>query len=296
MKNNKISIIVPVYNRNKEMITLLDSLLCIDYPKEFYEIIVIDNNSIDGTKEVIKNYPVRLLEENNIQSSYAARNKGIKNAKYGILAFIDSDCIADKDWLKEGIKPIIGGKADIVGGNVEFYFSDKKTAAELYDSIVNMQIEQNIKERSVAKTANLFVKAELFKKIGLFPDNVKSGGDVQWTARATRKGFSIVYAPKAIVKHPARKLNFLLKKQLQVGKGMAFVLKNDGKSLFKIIYRAFIYFMPPKISSIINRMSNRNENYKRGIMIFKIWFVAYLCKLSMGLGIIFACLNYFRRT
>jgi len=285
MKNKNISIIVPVYNRNKEIITLLDSLLCIDYPKEFYEIIVIDNNSIDGTKEVIKNYPVKLLEENDIQSSYAARNKGIKNAKYGILAFIDSDCIADEDWLKEGIKPIIGGKADIVGGNVEFFFSEKKTAAELYDSITNMQIEDNIRERNVAKTANLFAKKEIFNKIGLFPDYVKSGGDVQWTNKATRKSFSLVYAPKAVVKHPARSLKNLIKKQHSIGKGMMHILTQEGKSKLKILFTIFRLLLPPRLLSIKKMITQRNitEMNKK---IIKMWWVAYLCNISTAMGML----------
>lgn len=285
MKNKNISIIVPVYNRNKEIITLLDSLLCIDYPKEFYEIIVIDNNSIDGTKEVIKNYPVRLLEENDIQSSYAARNKGIKNAKYGILAFIDSDCIADEDWLKEGIKPIIGGKADIVGGNVEFFFSEKKTAAELYDSITNMQIEDNIRERNVAKTANLFAKKEIFNKIGLFPDYVKSGGDVQWTNKATRKSFSLVYAPKAVVKHPARSLKNLIKKQHSVGKGMMHILTQEGKSKVKILFTIFRLLLPPRLLSIKKMITQRGLT-EMNEKILKMWWVSYLCNISTAMGIL----------
>ncbi|MBA7514945.1 hypothetical protein ES705_06982 [subsurface metagenome] len=96
-----------------------------------------------------------------------------------------------------------------------------------------MQIEDNIRERKVAKTANLFAKKEIFNKIGLFPDYVKSGGDVQWTNKATRKKYSLVYAPKAIVMHPARSLKNLIKKQYRVGKGMMHILIQEGKSMKK---------------------------------------------------------------
>ncbi|MHA1342119.1 MAG: glycosyltransferase, partial [Promethearchaeota archaeon] len=219
-KFKKVSIIIPVYNSNYYINKLLNSLLNLDYPKNDYEIIVIDNNSSDQTKELVKQYPVKLLEENNIQSSYAARNRGIKNAQYDILAFIDADCIASKAWLKEGIETIVNEEADLVGGQVEFYFSKEKTASELYDSITNMQVEDNIKERGVAKTANLFAKKDIFNKIGLFPEDVQSGGDVQWTARATSKGFKLLYNSKAIVLHPARKFKEIIKKQYRVGKGM----------------------------------------------------------------------------
>jgi hypothetical protein len=68
----------------------------------------------------------------------------------------------------------------------------------------------------VAKTANLFVKISLFDEIGMFPHHATSGGDVQWTAMATRAGHKLVYTPCAIVKHLARTLNELLKKQYNI--------------------------------------------------------------------------------
>ena len=295
-KYKKISIIIPVYNGKNYIKKLLDSLLDLDYPKHDYEIIVVDNNSSDQTKEFVKQYPVRMLEENNIQSSYAARNKGIKNAQYDILAFIDADCIASKEWLKEGIKPIANGEADLVGGKVEFYFSKEKTASELYDSITNMQIEDNIRERNVAKTANLFAKKEIFNKIGLFPDYVKSGGDVQWTYKATRNGFSLIYAPKAVVKHPARSLKDLLKKQYCVGKGMMHILIQEGKSKLKIVYAIFRLLIPPRFS-FIKKIVYQRGTIEMNEKMLRIWWVSYLCNISTAMGVLislFVILN--RRT
>ncbi|MCK4734616.1 MAG: glycosyltransferase [Methanophagales archaeon] len=152
-----VSVIVPAYNAEKNIATLIESLLDLDYPKELLEIIIVDNNSNDKTKEIVKRYPVRLLEEKNIQSSYAARNKGIRNAKSEILAFIDSDCVATLQWVKEGVKVLVSESADLVGGKVECIYSEHKMAAELYDSITYMQIESDIKDGNIAKTANLFV-------------------------------------------------------------------------------------------------------------------------------------------
>jgi len=285
MKHTKVSVIIPVYNGEKCIKSLLDSLISLDYPKDNYEIIVVDNHSTDRTKEIVNHYSVRLLEENVIQSSYAARNKGIENAKNEILAFIDSDCIATKEWLKEGVKPIIEDKADLVGGKVEFYFSKRKTAAELYDSITNMQIKDNINKRGVAKTANLFAKAEIFSKIGLFPDNVKSGGDVQWTYKATRNGFSLIYAPKAVVKHPARSLGGLLIKQYRVGKGMMHTLIQEGRSKLKILYTIFRLLLPPRLFSIKKMITQRGIT-EMNEKIIKIWWVSYLCNISTAMGIL----------
>ena len=64
-----------------------------------YEVIIVDNNSKDNTLKIIQKYPVISLIESRIQSSYATRNTGLKRSNGEIIAFTDSDCIADKDWI-----------------------------------------------------------------------------------------------------------------------------------------------------------------------------------------------------
>ncbi len=279
-----VSVIVPAYNAEKDIAKLIESLLDLDYPKELVEIIIVDNNSNDQTKEIVKQYPVILLEETNMQSSYAARNKGILNAKSEIMAFIDSDCVATPQWIKEGVNVLVSGSADLVGGKVEFTYP-KNAAAELYDSITNMQIEFNIKQSAVAKTANLFVKPSLFDKIGMFPGWVKSGGDVQWTGKATRNGFSLLYAPRAIVKHPARTLRALLKKQYRVGKGKVHIWIGEGRSSLKFVYSVFSMFLPSRLSSI-EKLIYQRGTIEMNNRILSIWCVSCLCNLFMGLGIL----------
>ncbi|KAF5416111.1 MAG: Glycosyltransferase AglE [Candidatus Methanophagaceae archaeon] len=288
-----VSIIVPAYNAEKDIATLIESLLHLDYPKELLEIIIVDNNSTDRTKEIVNRYSVKLLEENTIQSSYAARNKGIRNAKNKIMAFTDSDCVATPQWVKKGVKALVSESADLVGGRVKFFYSERRTAAELYDSITNMQIKLNIKDRNVAKTANLFVKSSLFDKMGLFPDWVKSGGDVQWTANATRNGCSLVYAAEAVVKHPARPLKSLLKKQYRVGRGQVHIRVGEWRSPWDFMYSIFRLFLPPSlpfIKTVIYQRGTTEMNKK----VLSMWCVSYLCNISMGLGILMELFGVFR--
>ena len=96
-----ISVIVPVYNSSGCIAELIGSLLDQDYPKELYEVIVVDNNSSDDTVSIIEKHPfVTLLRETETQSSYAARNTGIKAANHALLAFTDADCVATEQWLR----------------------------------------------------------------------------------------------------------------------------------------------------------------------------------------------------
>lgn len=289
-----VSIIVPVYNAEKNVDTLITSLLNLDYPKELLEIILVDNNSNDRTKEVIRRYPVKLLEETRIQSSYAARNKGIKNAKHEILAFTDSDCMVTPQWVREGVTTLISKSADLAGGRVAFIYSKQKTAAELYDSITNLHTESSIERINAATTANLLVKSFLFEHIGLFPDSVTSGGDIQWTSRATKAGFILAHAPDAIVYHPTRRLKELLKKDFRVGTGLLDVFVNTKKPLPGIVFSLAKLFFPRRLSSL------RKAARERGVIdadekIFRLWCISYVCNISRILGILSSVGSIYRK-
>ena len=281
----KVSVIVPVYNAEKYIRLLIESLLDLDYPKELLEIILIDNNSRDKTTEIIKRYSVMLLEEKTVQSSYAARNVGIQNANSEILAFTDADCIVTPQWIREGVKVLVSQSADLVGGRIEFIYSKQKTAAELYDSIFNLQNESNVRERNSATTANLFVQSHVFKTTGLFPDLVQSGGDIQWTSGATKRGFSLVYAPNAIVQHPTRQLKELLKKNFRVGTGLIDIYTKAKMSKLKVVFTIIKFCLPPRLSFIQkNVILKENKDIRRKLM--KIRFVAYICNISKVFGIL----------
>ena len=112
----KASVIVPVYN-DPRVEACISSLLTQDYPKELYEVIVVDNNSNDTTSEVIQRFNVKYVREDR-KGSYFARNKGLEIAKGDVAAFIDADCVAAPHWLSELLRdfkdPHVGG----IGGRL----------------------------------------------------------------------------------------------------------------------------------------------------------------------------------
>jgi glycosyltransferase involved in cell wall biosynthesis len=129
-----VSIVVPVFNGEETIEKCLKSLLDLNYPKNKLEIIVVDNNSQDKTPKIVRKFPVRFLFES-IQSSFAARNKGIKNAKYEIIAFTDADCVAHKNWVKELIKKFKDSEVMGVSGKILAY--EKKTLTQKFtDDII----------------------------------------------------------------------------------------------------------------------------------------------------------------
>jgi GT2 family glycosyltransferase len=88
-----------------------------------------------------------------------------------------------------------------------------------------MGIEAAVRERGVAKTANLFIRKEILTRIGLFPGHLVSGGDIYFTAKAVREGYRLVYSSSACIYHPTRTFFQLLAKSMRVGAGKAAILK-----------------------------------------------------------------------
>ena len=99
-----VSVIVPVRDGVAEIGRLLASLQDLDYPADRLEVIVVDNGSRDGTAEAAARFPVTVLQEP-VPSSYAARNRGARAARFPWVAFTDSDCAAAPDWLRRLMAP-----------------------------------------------------------------------------------------------------------------------------------------------------------------------------------------------
>ena len=279
-----ISVVIPVYNNEKAIRKTLSALINQDYPREKFEIIVVDNGSTDGSIEVVKQFKdvILLLEHKNLSSPYSARNRGIEKARGDIIVLLDSTCTPVKEWLTEGTKCLKEQEANIVGGDVVFNYGNKVTAGKLYDSLTNVRMEKSISERNVAKTGNLFIQREVFNAIGLFPEGIRSGGDVRWTRRATNAGFKMVFCKKASANYPARDTLELFKKQWRVGLWQPDIWKEEGKELklVNIIIKTLIPAKPWKVSSMIKR--NGKPFMKK--YLYQMMIIRQTIKLIMGVA------------
>lgn len=220
-----VSVIIPVYNDALRIVKAIEALQGQSFPADRYEVIVVDNGSTDATKEVVAKYPVRLFEETETQSPYAARNKGISEAQGEVLAFTDSDCVPQPNWIEAGVAALESSGVGLVGGHIRFRLSPRASCAEYYDAICNVRMKENIESRGVCYTGNLFVRKEVVADIGAFPQYLRSGGDVYFTSRASAAGYKIVFATDAVVEYPARQLLGLLRKALRTGKGKVSLLQ-----------------------------------------------------------------------
>ena len=216
-----ISIVVPVYNDPDGIRTTLDSLLAQSITHE-YRVHVVDNNSTDRTPGVVRSYDddrIALHHERDVQSSYAARNTGIRNTDANIIAFVDADMTVPESWLDDAL--VAFRDADYMGCKVALTLPDDPTLAAHYDQHTGFPVEGYLERQGFAPTCCLFVRREVFEDVGLFDHRLESGGDKEFGNRVRDAGYDLQFAPKVTLFHPTRNsLRELVAKDRRVGRGL----------------------------------------------------------------------------
>lgn len=229
-KRPYVSIVTPVLNAENTIKKCIESLIAQNYPKSRYEIIIVDNGSTDRTNYILRKYlkDIIVLKET-IKGSYRARNTGILHASGKIVLFIDSDCVAGKNWINSMILSFEkSNKVKIVGGPVRAL--SKHNLLQKYCDIFCHSQEYYFKVRKLA-TSNMGIRKNKIMKAGLFNESLLSGGDFELCSRLIRNDQEIYYNPEALVyNHYPSSLWIFLKKNFFYGKWISIInkmIKND---------------------------------------------------------------------
>lgn len=200
------SIVIPTYNRPKQLAACLQACGRLDYPHDRFEIIIVDDGSPDPV-EVHKKDGSNLISITCLRQFNAgpasARNMGAQHAQGDILAFTDDDCVPTQQWLRELARSCNDAPTGLVGGG---------TVNGLVDNIFSIASQMIIDEayayflrrdsglRFFASN-NMAVSTRLFLKIGGFDSSFRTSEDREFCDRWIRQGHPLVYTTKAIVHH-----------------------------------------------------------------------------------------------
>jgi len=205
----QISIIIPVRNRAKDLTQCLRSLSDLRYPAQRMEIIVVDDASCDGSLQAAAQFPVKTIAVKTHRQVSYCRNLASRQAKGEILAFIDSDCVADPLWLKELIPAFRDPTVGAVGGMVDSYFEDQ--ALDRYEKVKSsLQVSTWHKRSSdqerffYVPSCNLLIRRCLFLELGGFCEDLHVGEDVDLCWRVENHGLAVDYRPVGKVYHKHR--------------------------------------------------------------------------------------------
>jgi len=248
-----VSVIVPVKNGATTIQELLESLMQIDYEEDKIQVIVVDGDSTDNTREIVSKFPVKLLKEER-SGLNAARNTGIKYSKGEIIAFTDCDCVVSNDWIKRIVENFQDSQVGCVGGNILGYHGD--FFSQYCDQSI-MPVMRIFKKREILDEVkpplqypagcNMAIKRKALDEVGIFNENIRYGFDEdELVERICKEGYKMVLDPKVFVKHKHRlTLSDLLKQTFQYGRGGGLLsrMKGTGSVFSKWILLCILGFI-----------------------------------------------------
>jgi glycosyltransferase involved in cell wall biosynthesis len=282
----RFSVIVPVYNDPDGIQETLKSLLEVDYPKVDYEILVVDNGSTDGTRQVAQdiaegNDHIQILIESAIQSSYAARNTGIEHAQGDYLVFIDADMTVERSWLSELEATINRTGAEYIGCNVEVYQPGEGTFVGNYNESLGFPIRKYIQDFSFAPTCCLVVGQSVVEDVGGFDSKLVSGGDREFGNRVKSAGYDQFFAEDIVMYHPARaEFKSIMKKAFRIGRGKEQLYQRYPRSSESRPWYHLFNVFPPDPVGFKDRL--RSKDTRRSVVQY--YLFDYLLKLVSFAG------------
>lgn len=239
------SVIIPTYNRPRELSCCLESLAALDFPKDRFEVIVVDDGSDFPVTPVVSRFSNRL----NIISIHEvnggpgqARNTGAEAASGKFLAFTDDDCVAAPDWLSAFMEMLSAEPGVAVGGKTVNAVCDNpySTASQIIVDLVYEHYNAQTREATFFATNNLALSAEQFRMLGGFDTSFRTSEDRDLCDRWTAAGYRMCFVPGAIIYH-SHELSFgkFWVQHLNYGRGarrfyVAHQLRGSSSSTLKV--------------------------------------------------------------
>lgn len=190
----KISIIIPLYH-SPVIDRTLQSIRDQDFDLSQVEVFVV---GLDGPNLVKEDDMVRFIDTD--VSVSEARNVGIRESSGEILTFLDSDCVASKQWLKRVMDQHKNGHDVVCGGVVVAGDEYVQTCYNIttFHEFLDVSSEGY---RKYLPTINISITRDVFEKVGFLEDKLKRSEDIEWSVRMTGKGYKLFFDPLACIYH-----------------------------------------------------------------------------------------------
>jgi len=195
----KVSVCVTVFNEEKSIVKLLNSLL--SQTKRPNEIVIVDGGSIDKTVGILRHFAkkdkrIRFLVEPG--SCAHGRNVSISLARNKIVALTDAGCVAKKDWLKRITEPFKYESVDLVAG---FYEMPANTPLQEVLNVFNGVPEERFDSTTFLPSArSVAFRKEVWEEVGGFDEKLdKAGEDTKFFYECVKAGVKIVRVKEARV-------------------------------------------------------------------------------------------------
>ena len=205
-QNPFFSVVIPTHNRPKQLAICLESLSHLDYPRDRFEVIVVDDGSPIIPEDVVAPFLDQLnmtLRKQLHAGPAGARNTGAERAKGEFLAFTDDDCTPAPDWLQKLAEHFTEVPVRAIGGRTinglpnNLYSVTSQTIIDVAYAYYNPDPNQ----ACFFASNNLTVAADLFHDIGGFDVTFTTSEDRDFCDRWRHQGFKMAYVPEVLLYH-----------------------------------------------------------------------------------------------
>jgi GT2 family glycosyltransferase len=193
----KISIIIPLLH-SPVIAQTLASVWQQDFDLDTVEVLVV---GLDGHHLVLPHPRLQFIETD--VSVSEARNIGFRASRGDHLVFLDSDCVASKQWLQRLVgcleqgRPVVGGGVAVSGGSYYATCYNITTFHEFLDV-------QMPGQRDYLPTLNLAMHRQVFEGVGELDKSLPRAEDIDWTVRMKARGYPLYFEPRAVIHHIPR--------------------------------------------------------------------------------------------
>ena len=200
------SVIIPTHNRNAQVKTCLQALALQAYPRERFEVVVVDDGSAQPPREIVASFfevlNVTLLVEPHGGPS-AARNAGAARARGEFLAFTDDDCAPTPEWLQNIAARLTSFPTGLVGGRTINALTENiysATSQALID-VIYAHFNRDPTNAQFLASNNIAMTAAQFQAVGGFNSGFKFAEDREFCDRWLRHGYRMTYIPEVVIHH-----------------------------------------------------------------------------------------------
>jgi glycosyltransferase involved in cell wall biosynthesis len=202
--NPVVSVVVPTRDRAGYLDVTLASLRDQDFA-EPYEVIVVDDGSRDATADVVKRHGVRSLVHDPPRGPNAARNEGARAAQAELIALVDDDVFAPREWLRELVE---GARrhpeAHAFGGPIRARLEGPapRSCGRELPPITTLDLGPEDVETELVWSANMLLRRSALELAGEFDESLPTGGDEEeWLRRLAAAGGRVMYVARAAIDH-----------------------------------------------------------------------------------------------
>jgi len=201
------SVVIPTHNRRDALRACLQALTRQQYPRDAFEVIIIDDGGSDSLKDLVQSFDGQLLlrlQRQRRSGPATARNLGARVANGEYLAFTDDDCEPSPHWLERLYESLVAHSNALIGGRVVNALPSNSCSAasqQLVDYLY-LSYTENGAPRFFASN-NFALSSRTFKDAGGFDESfpLPAAEDRDFCARWIRSGGAMVYTPVALVYH-----------------------------------------------------------------------------------------------